>query len=290
MITFSKFYSIIFLLLIAFISVISCGKDETGDLNYSEIEISSITGIGNFTYKNGLITSVGLEKFLYDETSRLTGTRMNHIDTINSYDILTGGPNKLIVEKLEKYSYLWENNLIKGRLIDSVMNKTIKDGGIFSLSVLSNLPSAEYFSSGDRLDSIIILKSVPESNATKYIFEYNGNGNIIKSTEYFSNNPLQTLPPIPSYSKTVTEYFEYDNKPNPYYILLKKCGVILNKLEGNNISKNNPLRSKTIIQYQNSLLELNITYDYEYNSNGLPTKISINKGTVSERNTYIGYN
>jgi hypothetical protein len=214
------------------------------------------------------------------------------MDTVYGYDINTGeyGAISFIEEKLERYSYIWENDKVVGRLIDSLMDKTIKEGGIYNLSLETNMPSAEYYYSGDRLDSILYHKPINDKNVRQAIFEYNDNGNLTKVLEYYYYNPTQSFPMQPSYTESVTEFNSYDDKPNPYNLMFEKYGIIFNKLEGKNISKNNPTSSKTRIKYNDDWLEINNSFDYEYDSNGLPTKIISNKGTMSEMITTIEYN
>ncbi len=273
-------------------TVISCEKNNDIELDYSNIRIKSISGIGDFEYEEDKITSIGSEKFVYNSSKQLDYSRIYQMDTVYGYDINTGeyGTISFIEEKLEKYSYIWENNRVVGRLIDSLMDKTIKEGGIYNLSLETNMPSAEYFYSGDRLDSILFHKPINDKNVRKAIFEYNANGNVTKAVEFYYYNPIQSFPIQQSYTESVTEFYSYDNKPNPYNLIFEKYGIIFNKLEGKNISKNNPTSSKTRVKYNDDWLEINNSFDYEYDSNGLPTKIISNKETMSEKTTTIEYN
>lgn len=279
-------YSLILLTIL-----ISCENNDEMEVDYSKIRIKSISDVGDFEYKEGRISSIGEEKFIYNSSNQFDHSRIYHLDTVYGYDMNTGeyGVISSIHEKLERYSYIWENKKVVGRLVDSLMDKTIKDGGIYNLSIMTNMPSAEYHYTGSILDSIVYHKPINDNSVRKVIFEYYDNGNISKLFTFYYYNPIQSFPIIPSYSESVTEFYSYDDKPNPYYLLFKKYGVIFNKLEGRNLSKNNPSSSKIRVKYNDDWLELNNNIDYKYNSNGLPEKIITNKGTMSEITIRVEY-
>ena len=299
-----------FFTLAVVITLASCQSDDDISLNLSNIQLQSIEECVSdnetssactshtFLYDNGILQAIDSEQFIYDEYGTLVGTRVHEMDTTFRYKCVSDDcePTDQVLsikETLEKYSYHWEDNHVVSRTLDTIMIKTIVDGVTTDVALQTYLPSAEYYYSGDILDSVSYWHPISRVNIRKIVFKYDVVGNITALNEYYRTTPYPFVraPMVPAspYSEVVTEFLRYDDKPNPYYAMFKQYGVMLNKVEGRNISKNNPMEAISRIKYNGDWLEAYHTYEYEYYY-GLPSTVYLDRGMTSEVTTKITYN
>ena len=301
-----------FSLWVIMIGLAGCQDDDLG-LNLSDVQIQSIEECisdqviwhactaHQFVYTDGRLQAIDSEQLIYDEYGALVGTRMHRMDTTFRYRCASGDEFSdcertdeilSIKETLEKYTYQWEGGYIVSRTLDTLMIKTIVDGIPASLAMQTDLPSADYYYSGDLLDSVSYHHPVNGVNISKVVFAYDAVGNIATRKEYYRTDPYAfvTPPPVAAspYSEVITEFLRYDDMSNPYYTMFRRYGVMLNQLEGKSLSKNNPTEAISRIQYNGGELEIDHRYEYEYR-HGLPTTIYLNKGTAREVVTRIAY-
>lgn len=274
---------------IIFILLQSCFFNDDITPDYLKIKISYISGIGHISYEKGLISSIGDEKLIYDKYGHLVASRIHEIDTSFNAD----SSSWYIYEALEKYSYIWENNLIVGIVADSILERSETDTNYFNeYSLYTNLPVSVHYYSGIRLDSVGIFNPLNTESKKMIFFEYDEKGNIRRNSEYLSppsdpNDPYEYF--NYSYERSVTEFSGYDNKPNPFNIIFKQLGVIIPALATRNISINNPLASTTNRPFLDTWMQIDNSYEYIYNKDGLPIVIMRNKGESNELTTLIEY-
>lgn len=263
----------------------ACFNDDNVAPDYSKTEVSYISGLGQILYQDGLIKSIGREKMIYDENDLLIASRVYSLDSMYSYD----SSSITVYEHLEKYSYIWDNSLIMLILADSLLERVEHVGQLlYNYSLLTNIPVSEQFYTGERLDSIYFYYYIDFEKTNRILLEFDESGNVTKRTEYYTpdiGNPL-----IPYYPMSITEYTGYDKHPNPYNLIFVKCNTMLNKIVGYNFSANNPTGSILRIKDDDSWLQLEYSFDYIYNSDGLPVTIIKDKGTVNEVITNVEYN
>jgi hypothetical protein len=131
-----------------------------------------------------------------------------------------------------------------------------------------------YFYSNNKLDSIHSVGGlnsyVTDSNRKTIIFNYGADGEIVSKIE---KTPISTLLlGNTAYEVRETEY-EYDNHPNPFYLLYRQNGLFLKQLEDFNFSIHNPIKQTTTITTDTGITKSSVNIYYEYNELGLPTKI-----------------
>lgn len=279
----------------AFLTLISsCEEKNDSEPSYQNIKISSITGIGKFTYyKNGLLKSIGSEEFTYDDRSRLISSRVYNVDTTfvtNSWSLAN---DTTITIELRKYSYLWKNGHVEAKVTDTLMHKELRNGNVSKNEIYTGFLNARYFYSTNRLDSIHYMSASLGGTqpSERIIYEYNEKGNMAKSTMYQSRG----LPRVPSRSPpssssvVMAEYKEYDSYSNPFNALFEQYGVIFNKLRAYSISKNNPTETVMWFTLSENEIKIERSTSYVYNEDNLPYLIFAFEGTPSESIIKIEY-
>lgn len=263
--------------------------------DHSTIKIKSIVGNGQswqFTYDNDLLATINGEKLIYKNGKLHSSVRVA-ADT--TYIVFNGPPKdstQQVFIKKARYSYVWETNQLLKVMADTLLTQQYTNGKLTNESLNLNIHQASFFYNQQRLDS---MASFSAPNPADYslisgTFEYDNQENITQETGLASFASGIPYPGTPTQLKVSTTY-EYDNHPNPFYILYKQIGF---PWRGINqcISKNNPV--KTSFTTVGSIpLSDQKTIRYEYNGQGLPVKMSYevrllsgDKQTVSYTITY----
>ncbi|WP_207427838.1 hypothetical protein [Pedobacter sp. SYSU D00535] len=276
----------------------SCSKDRDTQTDFSRVKIASISGIGDFNYEGDKLVSIGNEIFFYTGAGRIAGSRSHQKDSLAiRFDPANQSSTYIFNEKLEKSSYIWANDKVTGRIIDTLFIKSYRKEssqsgepvpGTITTSLLTGIPADHYSYTDKRLDSIASFSYAPNQRSVKKHFLYNTSGDLTKIIEYSSAGTSLPFPPLIT-NKTEIE-ISYDNKPNPFYYLYKNTGVIPNKLSSFIVSRHNPVRLKmtTFINGQTNI-EVIRDISYEYNSDGLPVKIIYRTPLIGEQNRVITY-
>ncbi|WP_460971147.1 hypothetical protein [Spirosoma migulaei] len=202
-----------------------------------EKEVATITS----TYENRVI--ITLSAFVYDAQNRLI--------RINSESDL--GAN-LPIRRIE-YTYDADGNIAKETASVSYTGKNTGDYTIIGQSVFTY--------AGSRFP----LKQVYTNSSTVQVYDYTySNGNI---SQLVSTQTAAT--PYPA----VTNTYQYDDKPNPYYGVIRGDGLTAAVINKNNVidEMTSPApKYKRVLTYDSLglLTKLNIVYPpdpyYNYNS------------------------
>jgi hypothetical protein len=279
------------LLALAFIIFFSsCQSSSPNEPDFSKVKIASISELGKIEYENQQIKSIAYEIFSWDEKNQLVESTIHRMDSSYAYPINpeTDSQSLITTEFLQKCSYVYENKYPRYKMLDSLLEQTARDDTLISMSRKTGLLAEEYFYSDDKLDSIEFHNPTGDNTLKKLIYEYDDYGNISRQIE-FRFRDLLWSPSLWRLEKLNIEFTDYDNKPNPFHILYNQAGFIPEKMHGKNFSKNNPLGSKITVIRNGTEMVLNNTYDYNYNSNGLPFEIILNKGSDGEKLIRISY-
>ena len=277
---------LICILTITLLFIFSCKKKDPSLVGYSKIRITSISGIGDFVYKDDKLLSVGNEILIYDHQGKLIGNRLSKIDTMVRLD-------STIIKQSEIGLYIWGNNKIKGRVLDTLLSSiTHINQNPSSLinpswSLTTNYLANKYFYTAERLDSISNFGYSNIQTSYNELFIYNNDGEIIKIKTKFPNS--QGPFPYHPISRNYDTEIEYDTHPNPFNLIYQETGVILNNLKDFNFSIHNPVKRKVTISDNGTPLEIINYIYYEYNNSGLPVKIIFNRGNYGERTYIIKY-
>lgn len=231
-----------------------------------------VSNVGDLTYNNGRLETYGDYDLLY-EGPELTGLRRVTRDTtLNKFSDQT---DTLVLFSRLRYSYFRENGLIRRAVLDTFFQKSELNGSPAFIDELTGCPAGVYSYSGKRLDSILILKTPGEDQISKVLCQYNADGNISKQTVYHAYK-TSPLPPTTQPTVVTTTFLKYDHHPNPWYMLFKQTSVLLPGMELRNVSKNNPLKAHVVTTLVGGdKFELDITYSYQYDEFGYPTRASV---------------
>ena len=131
-----------------------------------------------------------------------------------------------------------------------------------------------------------IKNGVNNGNLLPVVYKLDGNSRLVSKTTSsspanasetytYTGDNITTVVSVSGPSTTTTKY-EYDDKPNPYYGLIAPDIGDIRRFSRNNTTK--------IINGA-----VSTEYVYEYNAQGLSTKISAKDGTVLTRLTYESY-
>ncbi len=234
--------------------------------------LTYVSNVGDLTYNNGRLETYGDYDLLY-EGPELTGLRRVTRDTtLNKFSDQT---DTLVLFSRLRYSYFRENGLIRRAVLDTFFQKSELNGSPAFIDELTGCPAGVYSYSGKKLDSILILKTPGEDQISKVLCQYNADGNISKQTVYHAYK-TSPLPPTTQPTVVTTTFLKYDHHPNPWYMLFKQTSVLLPGMELRNVSKNNPLKAHVVTTLVGGdKFELDITYSYQYDESGYPTRASV---------------
>lgn len=234
--------------------------------------LTYVSNVGDLTYNNGRLETYGDYDLLY-EGPELTGLRRVTRDTtLNKFSDQT---DTLVLFSRLRYSYFRENGLIRRAVLDTFFQKSELNGSPAFIDELTGCPAGVYSYSGKKLDSILILKTPGEDQISKVLCQYNADGNISKQTVYHAYK-TSPLPPTTQPTVVTTTFLKYDHHPNPWYMLFKQTSVLLPGMELRNVSKNNPLKAHVVTTLVGGdKFELDITYSYQYDEFGYPTRASV---------------
>jgi len=277
------------------ILTVSCSRDKDSEPDVSNVKIASISGIGSFTYANNKLVSIGNEHFYYGANGKLSASRIYQIDTSKINMQVVGEPNNpILIERLEKSSYIWQNGRISTRVIDTLQTKSYRSNGsanllepVNSYSLSTNFVAENFFYKNGMLDSLSRLEYSNQSSNSRVKFFYNQEGDLVKIIEKAEDFRL----PIPYTAASTAEIeIAYDNKPNPFYHLFKRTGVILNQVKRFYVSPHNPIsiKSKIAIQGQTPIVVERLL-SYEYDKKGFPVKIKQHNPLGGEQVISISY-
>lgn len=241
------------MMLTAILFLVSCDKDNPNPLDEKGKAL-----VDNIYYNNNLIAH-----FEYNKNNQLIkGEYFSPFIIRSRQDILFHYKNSL-VNKIEFVDYNLNTTYVDSLFYND--NDEVEKIETYENNQLIEIYKLSYLDIG-------LVESVIKRSGDKNIFEYDSNGNVIKTTKYFNLEEHETI---------VECRFEYDSGKKPDFGLNSLITVDLLPWRGNTSNWEQGLSNNNIIKEYCHEIE----YIIEYNEDDYPISITTKQQGINTENS-----
>jgi hypothetical protein len=249
------------LIIVVFLCITSCKKEDNGNLYYSDTLISQINSenlaIQGFTYNSNYLIYESMEPYLYKRYSYDAHNALSKVEMVNSFSALScvaypgqpavgQDPRKAAITQYSEFEY------------DNALRLTKKSNYFIN----SGNPELTSYQTFNYENNRIVKTSTfnPQGESIDYHeYKYDERGNVTRDDRYTNNSGMKL---------TRTMVYEFDDRNNPYQVLTCEGNP------GKYTNKNNIIKTTTISYNGTAESRSTSLSVYEYNNLDYPVKIN----------------